>query len=127
MCEMPDFYHEADRVARDCRRCEVCGMVVAAGSRYVAATGKWDGEVETIAMHPECKALYEVCSDFDRYDCLAFQEVREFVSETRFDRARRGPTRCRVVRSLYASILRKYRRVQWVPRHRFLIATAGAR
>ena len=47
----PEFYSVVEPVARKQYECCECSVPIAAGSKHVKATGKWEGELNTFRQH----------------------------------------------------------------------------
>jgi hypothetical protein len=76
MCDYPSFYDEKRRKARKEHRCIECKLPIPKGFEYYAASGKWDGEVETMKLHEECREALNIknrgvdCDDAIPFGCL---------------------------------------------------------
>jgi hypothetical protein len=48
-CTGPDFWCEVLRTARKCHICYECNSKILPGEQYLHVSGKWDGEIKSIA------------------------------------------------------------------------------
>lgn len=90
MCDVhPEFYEEHVRVARKEHRCTACGKPIPIGTRHVAASGKWDGEVHTERAHEECLALLRELPDEDGCHLFDLVDAAEYAVRVTPDQAAR--------------------------------------
>ena len=51
-----DFFVERTPKAAKAHRCDACRQTIEPGTTYTHMAMKWDGEVETVKQHAECRA-----------------------------------------------------------------------
>lgn len=82
MCEYPEFYREKEQTARKRHGCHVCGGPIEPGMRYMAFSGKWEGEFMSGALHLSCLYWYgEMVRCSDPMDCNYWEDTWEWMQE----------------------------------------------
>jgi hypothetical protein len=77
IADSPSFYSEETHKARKEHRCIECPFPILPGEKYVACSGKWDGDVTTHKRHLECHEASHI-----EEGCMsAFGCVREDIRD----------------------------------------------
>jgi hypothetical protein len=80
MCDVHSpIWNRQERAATLRHDCDECRFAIMPGERYVATSGKWEGEFSTYRAHLLCDMLAQQVSRDDY--CRVLGELREFVSD----------------------------------------------
>lgn len=79
---MMDFYSQTYPIARKEHKCEFCHCTIPKGKRYSYETGKYDGEMFTRKLCPECNGiLADYCNEHG-YEEFDWWGITDWLSDT---------------------------------------------
>lgn len=79
--EEPEVYSAVDRTARKEHRCCECRVPIVKGEKYVACSGKWDGQFKVLRQHVLCCQACMFIRDMQG-ECIPFGSLLQDLPES---------------------------------------------